>query len=161
MTTKCKYIMLFISTLLFFYSCVLQKNVQQDSLKDIYGNPISYLIESRKTIYFFENGKKVIAYLGGVEFNGGQDSLSTYLLTKYVNHPDYNYNEYNMIEYFFILFDRNLEIKEVRIMKKKQDEKRFYYDNIFIDAFKSTNGMWHKTVEGKRWYIYMHQIRVY
>jgi len=118
--------------------------------------------KDNREIYFCENGKKIEAYLGGVEFNGGRDSLSAYLGEKYVNSPLYNYKDYNIIEYFYLLLDKNLKVKEVRILYRRYDNnKRFYYDSIFVDALKNTTGMWHKTVENQKWYTYLHRQRVY
>jgi len=162
MITKWKYIAVFIGILTGLCYCQSGKRIQQQAIKDIQGRPISSLLKDNKTTYYSENGEKIIAYVGGVEFNGGRDSLSAYLLTKYVNHPSYNYEEYNVYEYFVILFDKNLDIKEVRIMYRKYaDNERFYYDNIFIDALKSTTGMWHKTVENQEWYTYLYRQRIY
>lgn len=100
--------------------------------------------------------------MGGIEFNGGRDSLSAYLGEKYVNAPHYNHEDYNIIEYFILLLNKNLEVKEVRIVYRQYDNnKRFYYDSIFVDALKNTTGMWHKTVENQEWYAYLHRQRIY
>jgi hypothetical protein len=162
MITKWKYIVTFVVISIGLYCCGSEKRIRQQAIKDIYGRPISFLLDDNRDIYYLEDGKRIIAYLRGVEFNGGRDSLSKYLLTKYVNHPSYNYMEYNIYEYFFILFNKNIEIKEVRIMYRKyNDNKRYYYDSIFVDALKNTSGMWHKTTEDKEWYIYFHRQRIY
>ncbi|WP_353331802.1 hypothetical protein [Bacteroides sedimenti] len=145
-----------------FCGCSSGKKIRQQAIKDIYGQPISFLLKKNREIYYSVNGEKKIAYPGGVEFNGGNDSLSAYILSKYVNHPDYNYDEFNVNEYFFMLFDKDLNIKGIRIMHKKYAPKeRPYYDSIFINALKSTAGMWRKTVENQEWYIYLHRQRVY
>ena len=164
MITKWKYVALFVGILTgLFYCCGVEKNIQQQAIKDIYGRPISYILDQNRDAYYREDGKKIIAYYNrGVEFNGGRDSLSEYLSEKYVNHPSYDYHEYNMIEYFIILFNKNLDIIEVRIVYRSgYNNKRFYYDSIFVDAIKSTSEMWHKTVENQEWYVYLHRQRVY
>jgi len=127
---------------------------------DINGLVIIDKVNAKEVSYIKENGERIEVFSKGVGFNGGKDSLSVYLLTKYVNHPNYNDEEYNMLENFFILFDKNLDIVEIRIMKRPRNEK-FYYNNIFIEALKSTKGMWHKTVENKEWYYYLHRQRIY
>lgn len=162
MITKWRNIVIIIGILLGIYCCKSGIEIQQKAVKDIYGNPICYLLKDNKVIYFSETGEKIRANFGGVEFNGGRDSLSAYLLTKYINHPSYIYDEYNVYECFYILFDKNLNIKEVRIMDRKYAyNKRFYYDNIFIETLKNTTGMWSKIVDNKEWYIYMHRQRIY
>lgn len=162
MIIRLRYIGLFITLLIGFYGCGSEKEIRQQAIKDIDGRPISFLLKNDRGLYYSVNGKKKTAYFGGVEFNGGRDSLSEYLLSKYVNHPDYNYNEYNVYEHFFILFDKDLNIKEIRIMHTKYAGKeRPYYDTIFINALKGTTGMWHKTVENQKWYIYLHRQRIY
>ena len=162
MIIEWRHIIVYIGFLLEFCCCASETKIQQQAVKDIYGNPISFPLKDNRVIYYPENGREITAYIGGVEFDGGRDSLSAYLLTNYINYPSYNYEEYNVDEYFFILFDSNLDIKEVRIMHRKYaDNKRFYYDNIFIEALKNTTGMWNKTVENQKWYIYLHRQRVY
>jgi len=162
MIIKLRYIALLIALLTGLYGCGSQKEMQQQAIKDIYGCPISFLLKNDRVIYYSVNGEKKTVYSGGIEFNSGRDSLSEYLLSKYVNHPDYNYNEYNVYEHFIILFDKDLNIKEIRIMHRKYAGKeRPYYDTIFINALKGTAGMWHKTVENQKWYIYLHWQRIY
>jgi len=163
MIIKWSYIALFIGILTISCCCEAKKKIQRHAIEDIHGRPISFLLKDGKVGYYTENGEKIIVnVVRGIEFNGGKDSLSAYLLTKYINHPSYNYQEYNVYEYFFILFDKNLDIKEVRIMYRKYaDNERFYYDSIFIEALKNTTGMWYKTVENQEWYIYLHRQKIY
>lgn len=162
MIIRLRYFVVLIVLFTGFYGCSSGKKMRQQAIKDIYGRPITSLSKNDRIIYYRINGRQKTAYPGGVEFNGGRDSLSAYLISKYVNHPDYNYDEFNVNEYFFMLFDKDLNIKEIRIMHKKYAPKeRPYYDSIFINALKSTAGMWHKTVENQKWYIYLHRQRVH
>ncbi len=161
MIFKWKFILIFIGVSIGFYCSGVGKNKEQP-IKDVYDRPIIDSLRGNECVYYSEDGKEITTYLGGVEFNGGRDSLSNYLLKKYVNHPHFNNEEYNIIEHFILLLNKNLEIKEIRIVYRKgYDNKRFYYDSIFIDALKSTTGMWYKTVEDKEWYVYLHRQRVY
>jgi len=159
MISKFYYIGVFVLFLVGLSCCSIRKT-SLDFVKDIDGYPIVEKIDSTEVYYVKKNGEKLIAYFKGVEFNGGRDSLSAYLNDVYYNHPSYNYEEYNMLSLFFILFDKNLNIVEVRIMKRPRNEE-FYYDDILIEALKSTTGMWHKTVDNKEWYIYLHSQRIY
>ena len=141
-------------------SCCSITKTSLNFVKDIDGYPIAERIDSTEVYYVKKEGEKLVSYFRGVEFNGGCDSLSAYLNDVYYNHPSYNYEEYYMLSIFFILFDKNLNIVEVRIMKRPHNEK-FYYDSILIVALKNTTGMWHKTVEDKEWYTYLHRQRIY
>lgn len=157
-----KHIILSIGVLIGFCCCTSHNKTQRQFTQDIHGYPLTSLLKDDKAIYHTENGEKLIANVGGVEFNGERDSLSAYLLSKYIHHPNYNNIEYNVCEHFFILFNEHLDIKEVRIMYRKYaNNERFYYDTIFVDALKNTTGMWHKTVENKKWYYYLHRQRIY
>lgn len=162
MITKWYNFGLIIGILFTIYSCKSGMNIQQKAVKDIYGKPICYLLKNNDVIYFSDEGVKIKAILGGVEFNKGPDSLSKYLLKKYVNNPSYKYDEYNIHEYFYILFDNNLVIKEVRILGGKYTSgKRFDFENIFIETLKNTNGMWRKIIANKEWYLYIHSQKIY
>ena len=161
MISKWIHISIFIGILFGFACCGSHKTNQQQVVKDIQGYPIYSLLKNNKFLYYTKDGKKLIADVGEIEFTGGRDSLSAYLLTRYINHPNYNYREYNVYEYFFILFDENLDIKEIRIMGLKYaDRTKFYYD-IFIESLKNTIGMWYKKTENKKWYIYLHRQMIY
>lgn len=155
-------IIVFIIAIIAFYSCAIDRNVEKKAIKDIYGCPITFSLKSKKVIYFSQNGERIRTSFGGVEFNGGSDSLSTYLLSKYVDHPEYNYEEYNVYEYFVVFLDKNLDVKEVRIMNRKlTDKDTYHYSHIFIDALKNTSGKWHKIIKNQEWYIYLHRQKIY
>jgi len=158
MISKFYYIIAFISFL-----CCSSAKTLSDVIKDTDGCPIIEKVDSTKVYYIKEDGIKMIAYLGGIEFNGGKDVLKELLDSVYYNNPDYhNYSEFNVLENFFILFDNNLNIKEVRVMYRiYADNERYYYDNIFVDALKNTTGLWHKTIENQEWYVYLHRQRIY
>lgn len=47
------------------------------------------------------------------------------------------------------------------LYRKGYNNKRFYYDSVFINEIKNTTGMWEQTGEDKDWYIYFHRQRVY
>jgi hypothetical protein len=163
MITKWKYIVMFVGILIALCCCGSEKQIRQQAIKDIYGHPIRFLLKDNKAAYFSEDGKKLIAYSGGVEFNRGQKALKEYLDNIFYNNPDYHkHSEFNVIETFFLLLNARLDVVEVRIMYRNYaDNKRFYYDSIFVDALKNTTGMWHKTGEDKEWYIYLHRQRIY
>jgi hypothetical protein len=161
MISRFYHIGMFVLFLICFPCCSLTKT-SSNPIKDINGYSIIEKIDSSKVYYVKEDGVKLIAGLGGIEFNGGKDALKTYLDSAFYNNPDYhNYREFNVLENFFILFDENLNIEEIRIMYRNYaDNKRFYYDSIFVDALKNSSGRWHKTVLNNGLYTYFHRHRV-
>lgn len=73
----------------------------------------------------------------------------------------YNGNEYNIIEHFSVLFDKDLNIVEIRISHRQfANNRRFYYDNVLMEAIKKTKSQWRKTVDGKKWYVCFFSYRV-
>ena len=141
-------------------SCLSQKNITKQPVKDSFGKILYCPIDSDKTIYYLETGEKIIATNNGVEFCKGRDSLSNYLSVKYVNHPNYGWIDYNMHLFFVILFDKNLTIKEIRIVNG-YDKYHYSFEDIFIEELKNTEGMWCKSKPGKDWYFYFHVQKVY
>jgi hypothetical protein len=137
--------------------------VNSKPIVDINGLVIIDKVSDNKVSYVRENGERIEVFSKGIGFYGGQEALKKYLDSIYYNNPDYhNYSEFNILESFIILFDAYLNIKEVRIMSRHNTEnKRFYYDDIFINALQSTNGKWHKIIENKEWYYYLHRQRIY
>lgn len=159
-----KYIMLFTSIIILsLISCAITKSIPDNSIPDIHGHPIIRNTNDSTSEYISENGQTIIVYINGIEFNGGKEYLKQYLDSCFYSNPNYyKHSEFNVVERFFILFDSELNIRDVRIMYRSYgDNKRYYYDRIFVDAIKNTIGKWHKIVEDKKWYIYFHHQRIY
>ncbi len=146
--------------LIFFGGCQSSKNATSLIVYDLYEKPLYHPSSSDELIYYLETGEKIIATDNGVEFCEGRDSLSNYLLIKYVNHPNYSWIDYNMRIFFVILFDKDLEIKEVRI-SNRYDKHRYPFEDIFIQELKNTEGMWCKLKPEKEWYYYFHVQKIY
>lgn len=161
MTIKWRLIVFFIVTAIGLFACKPKYGLQKLAIMDIYNRPISTLLKDDKVAFFTENGEKKIAHIGGVEFIEGRDSLISYIKRVYYKNPNYyKYGEFNVLERFFVLFNKKLEIVEVRIMYRQYaNNERFYYDSIFVNAIKSTSGMWYKTVKDKNYYTYLIQIK--
>lgn len=155
---------LFIIALLYLSSSCASSNIASKSIIDINGHVIIDKVSNKTVSYVLENGAHINAYYQkGIEFNGGHDSLEKLLNKVYYNNPDYNkYPEFNNLENFIILFDTNLNIKEVRILSRQPvDSTKYYYESLFIEALKNTYGMWHTDVKRKDWYIYLHRQKIY
>ena len=82
-----------------------------------------------------------------------------YALGNFICCPAVSYNLERLVDF---QFDENLKIREVRILYRKgYNNERFFYDSIFVNALKNTTGMWHKTIENKKWYTYLHRQKIY
>jgi hypothetical protein len=132
--------------------------VSHPEFVDVDGMPIIWKTTNKEVTYQKKDGSKIKAYLGGVEFNGNRDSLRHYLNNIFYNSPYYDSTQedaFNRREIFFLLFDSELNIVEVRIKRSPYDLSYAYYYHIFIDGLKRSKGQWHKTVKGEKWYIGM------
>lgn len=160
MTIKVYYLGLFFIILILLQSCSTAKTTAV-GVRDIQGYLVIEKVDSANVYYKKEDNTEIIAHLGGIEFNGGKEALKAYIDSAYYNNPHYNYNEFNILERFHILFAKDLSIEEVRILYRESDSK-FYYESILIDALKNTTGRWHKTTkEDKEWYTYLHSQKIY
>jgi hypothetical protein len=127
-------------------------------------NEISVLIDyvgDRDFIYQKIDGLQVVASVG-VEFNGGIDSIRSYMNDIFYKSPDYDptRSEFNYYERYILLFDKKLNIVEVRKLKSRYTTSE-YYDPILINGLKHSTGHWRKTVEGRDWYVYIVGYRVF
>lgn len=128
-----------------------------DYLNDVDGHPISCGLQADvKTMeYITLEGQRINAYfLNGVEFNAGKDSLENYVKKFYYNQEGYDYVELNQRIIFSILFDKKLNIIEVRQIPPRFMRKEELYKRLITNTLKGTTGMWRKTIENKDWYVY-------
>ena len=104
--------------------------------------------------YVTLNGQYLKSKLLGVSFKEGKDSLDRYVKHIYYAPENYDDTELNQRVFFFILFDKHLNIIEVRQLNPPfgRDPERF--KKMFTNIFKGTNGMWIKKVEGYDFYVY-------
>ena len=77
-----------------------------------------------KVYYYF--GKKREKVSLDVQFIGGYQALTNYFDSLYFNREDYNWDELNALFYYTILCDKDLKIKEVKIIqrRKRKDRRR-------------------------------------
>ncbi|MDR1003548.1 MAG: hypothetical protein LBL97_00850 [Prevotellaceae bacterium] len=142
-------------------SCLTTQKTK-DELSDIAGKPLFCTI-GKSFFYIREDGSRIKVHSkAGIKFNGDRDSLRHYMNNMFYNSPDYDPDraEFNYYEYFVLLFDKDLNVIEVR-QQKRQYTTSEYYDRIFIDGLKKSKGMWHKTIEGRKWYISIIGYRVF
>ncbi len=97
-----------------------------------------------------------------VQFKGGYDSLSAFCDSMYHTRKDYDYEELNARAIYTILFDKDLKIEEIRIIRRIGfDNKKYNYDNLIKKILLSTKGKWIKTKEdNSEWSIYMNFFNV-
>lgn len=107
-------------------------------------------------IYIRQAGEKINVNLN-VEFKGGIDSLNTFCDSLYYNRADYNYREINEYVVFYILFDNNLRIQDIRIHSRLLENcGKYDYNSLFKRILIQTEGKWKlKTSSSKTWYLYV------
>ena len=68
---------------------------------------------------------------------------------------DYHYDELNARALFTILFDQDLRIKEIKILKRLAYNNLTYnYDGLIKRILLSTEGRWIKNDNKSKWYFY-------
>lgn len=90
-----------------------------------------------------------------LQFKGGYESFLAYCDSSYYHRADYNYDELNALAMFSILFDKNLKIKDVRILKRiAYVNVKYNYDALVKRILLSTEGKWIKTGDDDcEWYF--------
>ena len=147
---------LFITVIcLYSVKCFAQKHDTSDFIKDIHDIPIFGNYDSIANCWeYLTLDKKRILVNPEIEYIEGRDSLNRYCRRKYYELISPTYNELNYVVLLSILFDKHLNIKEIRIIKPIFPYHREYYENLFIQIAKSTQGKWKKTTENRDWYIH-------
>lgn len=105
------------------------------------------------------NQKLKVDLLQRVQFKEGKDSMENFVRKLYYNQENYDYIEINQRVIFVILFDKDLNILEIRQMPPKLWHKQEEYKLLFTKILKSTTGMWETHVADQEWYIYYFIIR--
>lgn len=92
-----------------------------------------------------------------IHFKGGYEALSTFCDSLYFHRKDYNHEELNAQALYAILFDKNLHIKEVRIIKRiAYNNLKYAYDDLIKRILYLTEERWSKTTdEDSNWYFYL------
>lgn len=160
MINKHFYILLIISSI--SLSCITNQSVNFKPFID--SNGLIVVTNISKTKYFCTtiDNHRINAPLNGVEFSGGNEALISYLDSIYHNHYTYNGLNTNLIEFFYLLFDENLNIKEVRVIEFEKRSKKYEYKQntvrtIFKEALFDTKGLWLKRKMNSKWYVYLHR----
>lgn len=90
-----------------------------------------------------------------VQFVGGYESLSQFCDSLYFEKIDVNLIGLNAKALYTILLDKELKIKDVRIIKRiGYDNKNFNFDDIVIDVLKDTEFNWMKLNNDSDYFFY-------
>ena len=121
---------------------------------DEYG-PIYSSMNDSMIVYITKEGKQLEIELNQVFFTGGEDHLKEYLRKNYYK-PNKRDDDYTYRVFFFILFNSNLRIKEIRDaippLRSYTESKRERM-KLYIKGIKRTKSKWKKNKDQK-WYIY-------
>ncbi len=120
---------------------------------DEYG-PIYTSMNDSIIFYHTKEGKQLEIKLNQVCFKEGDDYLKEYLKKNWYKS---NYNDdYSYRVYFFILFNSNLKIKEVRgttLPLSSYSESKKKRIKTYTKGLKRTKSKWEK-VTNQKWYVY-------
>ncbi|WP_349924619.1 hypothetical protein [Bacteroides caccae] len=108
-----------------------------DTISQVFGSKVYY--------YFGKKREKVSL---DVQFIGGYQALTNYFDSLYFNREDYNWDELNALFYYTILCDKDLKIKEVKIIQREAyDNSKYDYDGLIKRILFSTEGKWMKSTK--------------
>ena len=111
-----------------------------DTISQVFGSNVYY--------YFGKKREKVSL---DVQFIGGYQVLTNYFDSLYFNREDYNWDELNALFYYTILCDKDLKIKEVKIIQREAyDNSKYDYDGLIKRILFSTEGKWMKSTKNNR-----------
>ena len=106
-------------------------------------------------VYITKEGKQLEIELNQVVFKGGDDNLKEYLRKNYYKPNDWD-DDYTYRVFFFILFDSNIRIKEIR---GSIPPLRFFTETqknrikLYSKGIKRTQSKW-KKIKNQQWYMY-------
>ncbi len=136
------------------------KTLQQTEghlLSDYYGTIVKEMSDSTVT-YVSKLGEKYIIPRDGVYFNDNECALKCFIYNNICR--EY---ECNTREVFVIFFDKDLNIKEVRIadIKGSNEPLKCEHKRDYIKAIMKTHGMWNKRIIDSDKYVYMFSMHVH
>lgn len=149
----------------FFVSIVLCGQNRNDVNSKIYYNVedsmpvfrVDTVSQSGRPKIYYYFGKITEKVSSDIRFVGGYRALTNYFDSLYFNREDYNEDELNALFYYTILFNKKLEIKEIKIIQREgYDNLKYDYDSLIKKILFSTEGQWEKSVnvnDQQRWYL--------
>ena len=106
-------------------------------------------------VYITKEGKQLEIKLNQVIFKGGDDNLKDYLRKNYYKPNDWD-DDYSYRVFFYILFDSQLRIKEIRVSippLRYFTESKKKRIKLYTKGLKRTKSRWKKNTNQK-WYVY-------
>lgn len=110
------------------------------------GRIITEQPDSAGTTYYYTLTGDTIEVVDGptVEFIGGKDSLRSYLDSHYYGYVGSDSEELNLMAYFVVLLDADLNVMETRIMNRTNTAIKPPLDSLFVGALNASSGHWQK-----------------
>lgn len=133
-----------------------QQNQNQSFISDMYGIVIEKMTDTTM-VYRTRNNRRLLIKRGTIRYEGGNEQLKQDI---YNNLPmDY---ECNVREMFCVLFDSELNIKEIRAsnLSNLRNPKETFLDD-YIKAIQDTKGKWRKCKDGEMWYLYVFSLHIH
>ena len=110
--------------------------------------------------YITSEGQKLIVNMpNDLKFKEGKDSLDLYVRYSYYMQTQFD-DGYTQYIRFFILFDKDLNVVEVRQFPPGFTHKEKLTRPLFVEILKSTSGMWHTMTTNKKWYVAFYGLRI-
>lgn len=108
-------------------------------------------------VYITKEGKQLKIKLNQVIFKSGDENLKEYLRNNYYKPNDWD-DDYSYRVFFFILFDSNLRIKEIRasippLWYYYYSESQKERIKLYTEGLKRTQSKW-KKITNQKWYVY-------
>jgi len=125
-------------------------NIMYDEYGPIYASKNDSII-----VYITKEGRQLEIKQNQVFFKGGDGCLKEYLRNNYYI-PNERDDDYSYRVFFYILFDSNLRIKEIRGSVpsfKSIEESKKKRIKIYTKGLKKTKSKW-KKITNQEWYIY-------
>ena len=141
---------LFLVSLCSFSVYCQNSKIMYDEYGPIYASKNDSII-----VYITKEGKHLEIKLNQVIFKGGDDNLKEYLRNNYYESNDWD-DDYSYRVFFFILFDSNLSIKEIR---GSIPPLRYYTESkkkrikLYTKGLRRTKSKW-KKISNQKWYVY-------
>jgi hypothetical protein len=153
-----KYLLPFVLLLQSNLTAHSQNKIEKNIYYDVDNFPVLRFDSINNSLivnYYIITKKKVS---NNIQFIGGYDALSTFCDSLYYNREDYNYDELNALAMFTILLDKELKIKDIRIVKRiAYDNLTYDYDGLIKKILFSTDEKWIKkdNIDHSEWYFYL------
>ena len=155
----------FVNALLFLtfslHSCISRGNINNINhfFYDDEDRPCVYFKDNNQAIYCTKKGEIINTTTYAIHYADSTRNLSNDVLSYYYL-DDYKDEEYGMYEIVIILFDKEMNISEIRYLYTPQMKKREkpYREKLTKAIFK-TQGNWHAEISSK-WYVYLYMQKV-